>query len=304
MDRGVVGAGMLWVWDHEGWKHSPLIRSLPFALPWLPAVGYTTAFRQHWMGQTVDWLYFRPSQYGCATRHGWKGRTTMKLAAIFFDLDGTLCLPTTPFATIFERCCTPLLSEAPERGFGALLAFWSAALLQPGPSTTSACFGSLLAACGIAGNGEQRAADMAVCLNAAWAESQAVLPGAYDVLGALGEHWPLGLITNGPADAQRAVIAQLDLARCFHWLLVSGDPDLGVRKPDPWIFRHAARLAGCPPEASLYVGDSAVNDIGGAAAAGFRTCWFNPSGQPLPPKVPAPDLTIRDLRELPALLGC
>jgi FMN phosphatase YigB (HAD superfamily) len=98
------------------------------------------------------------------------------------------------------------------------------------------------------------------------------------------------------------VVEALGIAPYFRWLLVSGDADLGVRKPDPAIFRRALELAGCPPDAALYVGDSATSDVAGAASAGLRTCWLNPSGQPLPPDAPRPDWQLADLRELPAVL--
>lgn len=104
--------------------------------------------------------------------------------------------------------------------------------------------------------------------------------------------------------AQRAVVAYLGLEAHFRWLLISGDADIGRRKPDPAIFALAAGRAGQIPASILYVGDSAVNDIAGASAAGLRTCWVNPSRLTLPTAVPAPDLEISDLADLPAALEC
>ena len=227
--------------------------------------------------------------------------TQLVLTAIFFDLDGTLCMPIVPFRDVFGNVVAPLLHRHAELTLTDLLRLWGEALHQPGPSTTAGCFRQVLGAYGVA-SAEELAGELAVDLNQRWAASQAPAGGTWEVLQQLSATWPLGLITNGPGDAQRAVVEALGLASVFRWLLVSGDADLGIRKPDPAIFAHAARLAGCPPGALLFVGDSAVNDVAGAAGAGWRTCWLHAPGVALPPQVPRPDLEISTLAELPALL--
>ncbi|HEV7214178.1 MAG TPA: HAD family hydrolase [Chloroflexota bacterium] len=223
----------------------------------------------------------------------------MSLAAIFFDLDGTLCAPTVPFDGVFGAVVAPLLQRRAGLTLDDLLRSWAAALLKPGPATTAECFRALLNACG--SNPNDGIADgLAAALNRRWAASQALAPGAKEALQRLGASWPLGLITNGPSDAQRAVVDVLGISDSFRWLLVSGDADVGVRKPDPAIFAHAAQRAGCAPREALYVGDSAINDVAGAAAAGWYTCWLNPAADDLPSSIPEPDLT---MPRLDALLG-
>lgn len=222
--------------------------------------------------------------------------------AIFFDLDGTLCEPVVPFAEVFGEAMAPLLAQRPDVEMKDVAPIWSAALAVPGPSTTATCLGRVLRDCGIEDKGAL-AEHLAARLNKRWAASQRLLPGTRSVLERLQHGWPLGLITNGPSDAQRAVLAALDLQPYFRWLLVSGDADVGARKPDPAIFAHALALAACPPAAALYVGDSPANDVAGAAAAAWRTCWLNRLGQTRPETVPAPDLEVRDLAGLPAALA-
>jgi FMN phosphatase YigB (HAD superfamily) len=55
------------------------------------------------------------------------------------------------------------------------------------------------------------------------------------------------------------------------------------------------------------IGDLWEADIAGAAAAGLKTCWFNPSGLPRPAEGTTgpgfPDLDGRTLGELGMLLG-
>jgi putative hydrolase of the HAD superfamily len=43
----------------------------------------------------------------------------------------------------------------------------------------------------------------------------------------------------------------------------------GARKPDPAIFARALELAGCEAAEALHVGDTAVEDVEGARAAGI-----------------------------------
>lgn len=223
------------------------------------------------------------------------------LRALFFDLDGTLCQPTERFADVFTACLAPLAPWLPEPGDSDVLARWTAALLRAGSSSTADCLAQVLSD-GADQAGAPPLATVARDLNACWAAAQRPAPDALTVLDALAARYPLGLITNGPSDAQRAVVEALGVAPYFRWLLVSGDPDLGIRKPNPAIFHRALQLAGCPPEAALYIGDSPANDIAGAASAGLRSCWLNPAGQPLPTAVPRPDLQIVSLRELLTVL--
>jgi HAD superfamily hydrolase (TIGR01493 family) len=69
-------------------------------------------------------------------------------------------------------------------------------------------------------------------------------------------------------------------------------------KPDPLVFRRALQQLGLQPQEVLHVGDSDIDDVGGAKAAGLRVAWLNRNGRPRRPEVPAPDYEIRDLTEL------
>jgi putative hydrolase of the HAD superfamily len=51
--------------------------------------------------------------------------------------------------------------------------------------------------------------------------------------------------------------------------------EAGVAKPDPKIFEIALDRLGVGALETVMVGDSWINDIAGAAAAGLRTVWFN-----------------------------
>ncbi len=88
------------------------------------------------------------------------------------------------------------------------------------------------------------------------------------------------------------------IARYFSPVVMSSQ--YGRRKPDPAIFHHAARLAGVPTSACLYIGDRVIRDIDGARRAGFGKAVLiqhdfehgeNDSGQ-------TPDAVISSMTEL------
>ena len=72
---------------------------------------------------------------------------------------------------------------------------------------------------------------------------------------------------------------------------------VGAAKPDPAVFARALELASAGPDEVVHVGDSLVNDVEGAGAAGIRALLVARDG-PLPPGVPA----VRSLRELATLV--
>jgi len=89
-------------------------------------------------------------------------------------------------------------------------------------------------------------------------------------------------------------LAETGLAELVDAAVASAE--LGVAKPDRAIFDHALALAGVPAEAALHVGDSPVEDVSGALAAGLRAVLIDREG-----RAPAPAGTpvIASLAELP-----
>ena len=112
---------------------------------------------------------------------------------------------------------------------------------------------------------------------------------------------PVGIVTNGPTEVQRAKLELLEVDRLVDFVLVS--EEFGVAKPDPEIFREALRLAGVKPEEAIFVGDSVEFDMAGARAAGIPTVWVNRDERPWTEPGPPPTRQIRSLAELPQLLG-
>ena len=112
---------------------------------------------------------------------------------------------------------------------------------------------------------------------------------------------PIGIVTNGPTEVQRAKLELLGIDRLVDYVVVS--EEFGVAKPDPAIFREALRLAEVQPEEALFVGDSAEFDMVGARAAGIPTVWVNRYRRPWTEIGPPPTRQICTLADLPRVLS-
>jgi putative hydrolase of the HAD superfamily len=77
--------------------------------------------------------------------------------------------------------------------------------------------------------------------------------------------------------------------------------EVGVRKPDPRIFRRALDQIGAEPAHAVFVGDRINDDIVGARAVGMRTILTRQFRQEDPGDV-APDAVVERLAEVPAVL--
>jgi HAD superfamily hydrolase (TIGR01509 family) len=130
----------------------------------------------------------------------------------------------------------------------------------------------------------------------------AMYPGAADTLQRLRTRYTIGVITNGPSHVQRPKLRGLRYLDHFAEPLVFVSGEFGVRKPDPSIFRAAAKAAGVDPAECVMVGDAREFDMP-AKALGFRTILFDGkcegpecASDPYPP-----DFVVRTYEELEAL---
>jgi putative hydrolase of the HAD superfamily len=104
-----------------------------------------------------------------------------------------------------------------------------------------------------------------------------LVPGTMELLNYLKPKYHLHLITNGFQEVQHTKLSGSGMEPYFETLTVS--EEVGVKKPNPEIFRYALRKAGAISEESLMIGDEMAVDIDGARAAGMDQILFNPSGQ-------------------------
>ncbi len=100
--------------------------------------------------------------------------------------------------------------------------------------------------------------------------------GAREAFHAVADALPVGVLTNGFKEQQRAKLAHLPEieARCAPETVLIAE-EIGAWKPTPAAFALATERSGVPPEAILYVGDSLHSDVIGGTEAGWTVAWYN-----------------------------
>ena len=126
-----------------------------------------------------------------------------------------------------------------------------------------------------------------------------------DVLATIPElhkrGYVLGIIANTITEREIPDWIESDgLTDCFQAIVLSSQ--VGIRKPNPEIFREAARRVRADPSKCAYVGDNPAYDVLGARGAGFglTILMMDPASlakHPLTHEI-QPDYTIREMREL------
>jgi putative hydrolase of the HAD superfamily len=131
---------------------------------------------------------------------------------------------------------------------------------------------------------------------AAWRAFDDVLP-ALTALTASHPSLPLGVVTNGEGEPQRAKLAAIGHSERFRMVIASGEE--GIAKPDAAIFALACARLGVDQGHTAYIGDRLDLDAEGAAAAGLHGIWLDRVGTT---PAPADVVRITTLHELPAVL--
>jgi putative hydrolase of the HAD superfamily len=85
--------------------------------------------------------------------------------------------------------------------------------------------------------------------------------------------WTPFVVTNGTVAQQERKLRHTGLDKeVAGWVVSEG---VGLRKPDPAIFRLAAERAGHSLDGATMIGDSAEADVGGARGAGVPSVWLH-----------------------------
>ena len=98
---------------------------------------------------------------------------------------------------------------------------------------------------------------------------------AKPVLDELSARYPLVLVSNFYGNVE-SVLADFGLLKYFRKIIESAV--VGVRKPDPQIFRLGVEALGMKPEEVLVVGDSYKKDIAPAESIGCKVAWIKGKG--------------------------
>jgi len=118
-----------------------------------------------------------------------------------------------------------------------------------------------------------------------WRPAHEVLAAAQALLDALHSlGLKTGIVANSwpdPGRVLRADAASFGLADRLDEMVFS--EEVGVRKPDPEIYRIWCRRLGIEPSEAMHVGDNLEADVAGARAAGLvavQALWFAADDRP------------------------
>ena len=126
-------------------------------------------------------------------------------------------------------------------------------------------------------------------------------PDAVPALRALTDSgYDLAVLSNGTPAMIRDCLTHSGLGE-FFGQRVSAD-EVGVFKPSPLVYRHAAERLARPAGRIRLVTSNAFDSVG-ASAAGLRTAWVNRTAAPFDTIGAQPDLTVPALDQLPAALA-
>ena len=115
-------------------------------------------------------------------------------------------------------------------------------------------------------------------------------------------------VLSALAPRRSAILSNADHEHVAAWTftlpveLILISEAIGAYKPHPLVFRTALERLGLQPDEVLHVGDSEIDDVAGAKAAGLRVAWVNRDGRARRVGVPPPDFEIQDLKALLSVL--
>ena len=128
------------------------------------------------------------------------------------------------------------------------------------------------------------------------------IPGWPGALAAARRHGPVGLITNfNDGRMQREKIRGAGLEGQFDGVYISGE--VGVWKPEPGIFEHAAQDLGVNPADCVHIGNNIQSDVEGALAAGMSAVLVEEDDRPRPPGLNGNAAWCEDLFEVAGWLA-
>jgi len=191
------------------------------------------------------------------------------VAAVVFDLDGTLCESTQDESALYAAAFDATDAES----FGEVHDLWAALDGPPDPNDEQSYLAAGFRRVGAQYGHRRVPADTlaAGLIDAVDRRAVAFRAGAEAALEAAADHGPVAVLTNGPADRQRPKVEALSIADRVDTVCYAGD--LSRRKPHPEPFESVCEALSVAPESTLYVGDSLPYDVAGAHGAGLQAAW-------------------------------
>jgi putative hydrolase of the HAD superfamily len=181
----------------------------------------------------------------------------MTVSAVVFDFDYTLTVPDRPRQEVLDEATeavgAPKLSRED---------YLEAHARHLDSDTREPIFAELLPE-----DSNVEPAALADAYREKVADSLVAVEGVSGLLADLREDYALGLLTNGPADAQQAKLDRFDWVDCFDVIVITGEIEAG--KPDERAFRAVLDDLDVAPAEAVYVGDDPEADVEGAKKAGM-----------------------------------
>ncbi len=243
----------------------------------------------------------------------------MKIAAIIFDLGGTLIeyagsfdswpmLETPGFAAAYaylqkEGVELPAFELVRDTGFGMLPGRWQMAMSGERNLRLAELLADVLVACGVTAVSPQTITAASHQYENAICAQAHVLDAAADTLATLkAQGYKIGLLSNTMFTGQAHVadLQRFGLAGYFDTMLFSADA--AKWKPNAAPYLQVVDELGVGAETAVFIGDDPVNDILGAQRAGMRTIHIKSSDRFRPLPDIKPDAQMTSLTELPGLL--
>jgi 2-haloacid dehalogenase len=126
-------------------------------------------------------------------------------------------------------------------------------------------------------------------------------PEVQDTLGRLrAAGLKLAILSNGEPEMLAAAVEGAGLGELLDAVL--SVEEVGVFKPHPSVYQLAVHHLDVPAHQIAFQSSNAW-DVSGAACFGLRPVWINRFAAPAERLPGAPEHELRDLSELPALLG-
>jgi len=128
-------------------------------------------------------------------------------------------------------------------------------------------------------------------------------PSRIEAMKTIAKHLRVGLISNfDDAETGHLIMHDTGIRDLFDAVIISADT--GYRKPNPLIFKQILEMMRLEPADILFVGDTPHDDVLGSKNVGMHSAWIRTRNhRELPEGIPAPDIVIADLAELPGRLG-
>ncbi|NHN59846.1 HAD family hydrolase [Halorussus rarus] len=182
----------------------------------------------------------------------------MTVSAVVFDFDYTLTVPDRPRQEVLDEATDAV--GAPRMSREAYLDAHSRHLDS---DSRVPIFAELLPE-----DSDVDPAALADAYREKVADSLRSVEGVAGLLADLLEEYALGLLTNGPADAQQSKLDRFDWVEEFDAVVITGHLEAG--KPDERAFRAVLDGLGVDPDEAVYVGDDPEADVEGAKNAGMH----------------------------------